>query len=151
MTVHLDEKWFACKPNGVWVRMLPGQAPPKTRRVTSKGHLPKVMIIAVVAEPDAARGFDGKIGVWRCAVQVAYKTGSRAAEGKKRWVDQTLRACAWTDEKGNRIKGFRDFMMKDIMPAIRRKMPWYVVCRCLCLCLCLSDAVHPPSSICFAG
>ena len=76
------------------------------------------------ARPDPAHNFKGKIGVWRVAVQVPYKTGVRAAQGVKRWVDTTLRACSYTDDDNIRIKGFRDYIQLDVMPAIRKAMPW---------------------------
>jgi len=77
--VHIDEKWFfSMHVRHVWTAPI-AKAPALT--AASRTHLVKEMLLAAVARPIPARGFDGAIGLWPV---VALKQADRNSKYRKK-------------------------------------------------------------------
>ncbi|KAE8984945.1 hypothetical protein PF010_g14980 [Phytophthora fragariae] len=114
--IHVDEKLFymtTVKRRNV---LLPDEAVP-TRRVRSKRHIPKVMVLAAVARPrtDPRTGafFDGKIGLW------AFLTHEPAQRSSRNRPAGTL----VPNEQSVNKSTYREMLVERVLPAIRTKWP----------------------------
>ena len=114
--VHIDEKNFQLCPEKTRYYLTEGEEPP-VRRVQHKSHIPKVTVIAAVAEPRTCprtgEFWDGKIGVWAFYEKVEAKRDSKnRPAGTIEWVPYTV------DNKA-----YSNYLVTKIIPAIGEKWP----------------------------
>ena len=81
-TVHIDEKWFYLRHDGVAVRVYPDEngefkMPTTGTKVYHKSRMPKLMFCAAVARPRPEYDFDGKIGIWFFGLERKAKRGNK--------------------------------------------------------------------------
>ncbi|KAE9160650.1 hypothetical protein PF005_g31558 [Phytophthora fragariae] len=112
--IHVDEKLFYMTTVKRRYVLLPDEAVP-TRRVRSKRHIPKVMVLAAVASPhtDPRTGafFDGKIGLW------AFLTHEPAQRSSRNRPAGTLVPKELPVNKST----YREMLVERVLPAIRTK------------------------------
>mmetsp|Transcript_4867 Transcript_4867/g.12349 ORF Transcript_4867/g.12349 Transcript_4867/m.12349 type:complete len:507 (+) Transcript_4867:142-1662(+) len=114
--VDIDEKWFK-----TFSRKRKRKVDPLTEKagvgrtpIHSKMHVPKVMFLCAIGVPNMARGFNGKIGMWRCsAPYTAKRTSKYHKKGEVYEKDVNVDA-----------EYFEDMMLNKVMPALRAAMPW---------------------------
>ncbi|CAM9358288.1 unnamed protein product [Discosporangium mesarthrocarpum] len=78
--VHVDEKWFYAMKDGRGIYLHSGEDAPKPPRAQNKRFITKVMFLAAVARPRMISDgvwFDGKIGIWPIADNLAAMRSSK--------------------------------------------------------------------------
>ncbi len=114
--VHVDEKWFYLTTDGKRY-YLSREEPAPHRTCQHKSHIPKVMFLCAVARSQFdANGnciFDGKIGIWPFAVQVAAQRNSHNRQaGTLEWKCVNVNKDA-----------YRQMIVQKVVPAIAEKWP----------------------------
>ena len=114
--VHVDEKVFTITRKNQNFYLTPFEDPP-VRQVKNSQHPIQVMFVVAFARPRycplTGVWFSGKIGCWPFVVQVAAKRNS------KNRPKGTLETKPMTVTKAV----YREFLLKKIIPAIRKKWP----------------------------
>ncbi|KAE8900267.1 hypothetical protein PF011_g30842 [Phytophthora fragariae] len=112
--IHVDEKLFYMTTVKRRYVLLPDEAVP-ARRVRSKRHIPKVMVLAAVArprtDPRTGASFDGKIGLW------AFLTHEPAQRSSRNRPAGTLVPKEQPVNKST----YREMLVERVLPAIRTK------------------------------
>ena len=114
--IHDDEKWFFVDEVECKFYLLEDEEEPH-RTTRHKSHIPKIMFLCAVARPrwDAHRGhrWDGKLGIWPFAKQVAAQRSSRnIPRGTLEWKPISV-----TKEV------YREFLIEKLLPAIIELWP----------------------------
>ncbi len=114
--IHVDEKWFyMTKVNETYI-MLDDEEDPN-RKVKHKLHIDKVMFLAATAkprwDPHQKKMWDGKIGIWPFAHQLAAQRSS---------ANRPAGTLEWKTYNVNRIE-YRKMMIEKVLPAIEEKWP----------------------------
>jgi hypothetical protein len=111
--VDIDEKIFRSQATRCNIKLPPGVRNPVIK-THNKRHFPKVMVLTAIAKPRPEHAFDGKIGIWRCAVDYTAKNPSKNhAKGDIYQKDANMNRAMY-------VRMVRTL----VIPAIRRKMHW---------------------------
>ena len=112
--VHIDEKWFEITKVNCRYILTPTKSNPGCG-VQSKHYILKIMFLCAVARPRSVENayFDGKIGIWAFANQVAVERNSvNHPAGTLEWKSENVTTAMYTD------------MLKEkVIPAIHDKFP----------------------------
>ena len=114
--IHVDEKWFYLTNDQENYIMLDDEVDPY-QAVKHKSHIDKVVFLAATAKPrwDPAKRqwFDGKIGIWPFAEQVAAQRSSD---------NRPAGTLEWKTFNVNRLE-YKKMMIEKVIPAIEAKWP----------------------------
>ena len=108
----MDEKWFVASKYKRKLKLPKGTRKIK-RAVHSKTHLQKILYITAIAKPTEDPPFDGKVGIWRCAITVKAKKCSKSKVRGNRYLK---------DVSLNKAR-FKHFLLSKVAKAIRQKLP----------------------------
>ena len=114
--VFIDEKWFYLSQISEKYYLLPEEDDPH-RTCKNKNYIPRLMFLCVCARPRFRNGecvFDGKIG---CFPLVTYGQAIRGSHNRLRGEEVIKPITSIT------IDVIRDFMINNVLPAIRAKWP----------------------------
>ena len=114
--IHVDEKWFYLTRDQENYIMLDDEEDPQ-RNVKHKSHIDKVMFLAATAkprwDPHKKQWWDGKLGIWPFAHQVAAKRSS---------ANRPAGTLEWKTYNVNREE-YRKMLIEKVIPAIQQKWP----------------------------
>lgn len=114
--VFIDEKWFYLSQKSEKYYLLPEEDDPH-RTCKNKNYIPRLMFLCVCARPRFRNGecvFDGKIG---CFPLVTYEHAVRRSQNRLRGEQVIKPITSITRDV------IRDFMVNNVLPAIRAKWP----------------------------
>ena len=117
--VHVDEKWFYISQVVASHWAATSEAKEARRgKATNTRKMPKLMFIAAVARPqwDHSRNqaFDGKVGIWPLAKQVAAKRSS---------TNRPRGTMEWKQIEKVNTSVINDYLFEKVIPAILLKWP----------------------------
>ena len=114
--IHVDEKWFYLTRDNEKYILLDEEDDP-VRSVKHKSHIDKVMFLAATAKPRWDPGknqyFDGKLGIWPFAHQVAAQRSS---------ANRPAGTLEWKTFNVNREE-YKKMLIEKVLPAIKEKWP----------------------------
>jgi len=114
--VFIDEKWFYLSQKYEKYYLLPEEDEPH-RTYKNKNYIPRIMFLCVCARPRFRNGeciFDGKIG---CFPLVTYQNAVRRSQNRLGGEQVIKPITSITRDV------IRDFMLNQVLPAIRAKWP----------------------------
>jgi len=114
--VFIDEKWFYLSQKSEKYYLLPEEDDPH-RTCKNKNYIPRLMFLCVCARPRFKNGecvFDGKID---CFPLVTYGQAIRGSHNRLRGEEVIKPITSITRDV------IRDFMINNVLPAIRAKWP----------------------------
>lgn len=114
--VFIDEKWFYLSQKSERYYLLPDEDEPH-RTCKNKNYIPRIMFLCVCARPRFRNGecvFDGKIG---CFPLVTFEQAIRGSQNRLRGEQVIKPITSITRDV------IRDFMVNNVLPAIRAKWP----------------------------